>query len=186
MNSGELCSPRAYVRRNFQEIGRLMAEGRAVTMAVASLDGLENPLKVQQLVEALLKEQPQDSPEELVTWVAMRRIAGLEITPWEKPVYGNIFCLISWVWVSWAAGIDVGAELKILDFAEAESELGVFETLALRHWAAAILNLIDGNQDEARRFYRRAVEIGGQFGTESNPAVLWTYAATFFDPRIKS
>jgi hypothetical protein len=37
-----------------------------------------------------------------------------------------------------------------------------------------------GDEVEARRFFRRAVTLGGVYGTPSNPLIQWTYAASFF------
>lgn len=65
--------------------------------------------------------------------------------------------------------------------AEAEDlpvESAVHENV-LRFWRAAILHS-GGDLSESQRLFKRALEIGAHFGTDSHVLVSWSYAATFF------
>lgn len=53
------------------------------------------------------------------------------------------------------------------------------ESLTLFYWGRALQNLLEKDIEEAKRYFDRAMEVGSQFGTPSNPAICWTYCASF-------
>jgi len=169
----------------FQEITRLMTEGRAISMVCEAIEGRVNPLKAQKFVESLLLKQPRDTVENQVTWYAMSRIAGREVH--SGPVFNEgdvdldreLFLATAWAWVVWAAEGPTNKVLSLHKLSLSDEGSSVLHHIALSNWAKAVKSLLAGDQAEAKRFYRRAVEVGGQFGTETNSVIVWTYAATF-------
>lgn len=164
---------------DFLELSRLMSESRAVVMACEAIEGRENPLRVKQFIQGLLGDRPPTT-EDQVAWYAMTRIAG-GATPPAKLEGEGLFEATAWAWMTWVtSGPDQGA-IQVLDRATQEAEgPSVLHHLALSNWAKAVRALHLGEMTEAKRLFRRAVDVGGQFGTESNPTVVWSYAATFF------
>jgi hypothetical protein len=164
-----------------------MTEGRAISVVCKAMEGRENPLKAQKFVESLLNDQPRDTVEDQVTWYAMLRIAGREIHTGQIFYEGDVdhdrelFLAAASAWVAWAAeGPSKRTfNLHLLNLSDEGSS--VLHHIALSNWARAVKSLLAGDHVEARRFYRRAVEVGGQFGTETNSVIVWTYAATFFN-----
>lgn len=181
MDLTDVCSTRSHVSRSFAETTRFMTEGRAITLAILAVDGLENPLKVQQVVKTLLKERPKDSPEEMVIYEAMRVLAGEKVQPTSPPESDDVFENLAWAWQGWACGQKQEAATRLghLDIDKLGSRQGVFSGLALASWAKAIEALILDQPSEAKRHFKRAMDVGGQFGLEINPPILWTYAASF-------
>jgi hypothetical protein len=158
-------------------------------MACEAIEGRENPLKVQQFIKGIFRNQPSDTVEDLVTWYAMGKITQEELPAParidEDPEDSEraLFLAVAWAWMIWISGGSKNsalAELDRLDLQE-ESPL-VLHHLALSNWAFAVRALLKGKTKEAKRRYRRALDVGSQFGTESNSVIVWTYAASFFNP----
>lgn len=162
-----------------------MTEGRAITMALEAVAGRENPLKVQQVVKSLLKVHPTDTLEDALVFEAMKKIVGEPLGEPEAPGTDDAFENLAWAWQSWAIGKDVLYHLTSYDLDASTDQLGVLKGLALASWGKAIENLLRQDQAEAKRHYKRAMDVGGQFGLEINQPILWTYAASFFDPRFR-
>lgn len=185
--SGETFLQSVTVNESFQEISRLMSEGRAVAMACEAIEGRESPLRVQQFIKGLFRNQPSDTVEDLVTWYAMGKIIQEELPAParidEDPEDSEraLFLAVAWAWMTWVSGgskTSALAELDRLNFQE-ESSPNVLHHLALSNWAFAVRALLMGKTKEAKRRYRRALDVGSQFGTESNSVIVWTYAASF-------
>jgi hypothetical protein len=174
---------------SFSEVSRLMTEGRAISVVCEAIAGRENPLKAQRFVEGLLVEQPTETVEDLVTWYAMNRISGREIHPTGPLFYEEgadpdreLFLATSDAWVIWATEGPTSRVLPLHSLNTSEEGSSITHHIALTAWAQAVKNLLAGDLAESKRFYRRAIEVGGQFGTETNSVIVWTYAATFFHP----
>lgn len=184
--SGETFLQPVTVGESFQEIRRLMSEGRAVAMACEAIEGRESPLKVQQFIQGLFRNQPTDTVEDLVTWYAMGKIAQEELPApariEEEPEDSErvLFLAVAWAWMTWVSGGSKASALAELDRLDQEESPSVLHHLALSNWAFAVRALLMGKTKEAKRRYRRALDVGSQFGTESNPVIVWTYAASFF------
>lgn len=94
---------------------------------------------------------------------------------------------ISYAWMMWLVG--KGAEVRGLlsDLrsrqADGEEEIkgraGAVNLMCLYYWLSAVEVLLAGDQETSQRLWRRALEIGGQFGTDSHPLISWTYVASF-------
>ena len=155
-------------------------------MACEAIEGRENPLRVQQFVGALLKSQPLETIEDYVTWCAMMRVYWGDVpTPThieddtENPERA-LFLVTSWAWMMWASGSAREIALKELEGVNLLDEgTSVLHHLALTNWAKATIALLKDDHNEAKRRYRRALDVGGRFGTETNTVVVWTYIATF-------
>lgn len=173
---------------NFREVSRLMTEGRAVMMACEAIEGRENPLKVQRIVRTLWEDQGAETTEDLLTWYAMARILGESPEPPVDDIdeetsdpERDLFVATAWAWMIWATGGPSKLALDELErFDLQEQGISVLHQLALANWAYAVRSLLQDDPQEAKRRFRRAVEVGGQFGTPTNPAITWAYAATFF------
>lgn len=135
--------------------------------------------------------EPRTYSEEVIE-AAMQLIVGEDIValdepllrrPWEAYVSDATGC----AWVDLARGKTALAAREIRRLRKrpiprepAASRSGAIHLLALYFWGEAILQLSSENRKSAHKFYRRALELGSQFGTESHPVISWTYAATFF------
>jgi len=185
MPSGDVFPQPLGMSESFREVSRLMTEGRAISVVCEAIEGRENPLKAQKFVESLLRDQPRDTVEDQVTWYAMARIAGREVHSGPTFDEGDVdhdrelFLATAWAWVMWAAEGPTNKVLPLHKLSLSDEGSSVLHHIALSNWAKAVKSLLAGDRTEAKRFYRRAVEIGGQFGTETNSVIVWTYAATF-------
>jgi hypothetical protein len=155
-------------------------------MACKAIEEKENPLRVQRVVKMLFHDQPTETAEDLLVWYAMGKIVGKELPSPEFPTdedeedKEHLFSTTSWAWMSWAANGPsnrILERLNRLDLKEGPSS--VLHQLALSNWAYAVQALHSNDLVEAKRRYKRSLEIGGQFGTDTNSVILWTYAATF-------
>lgn len=161
---------------------RFLVEGKAMKSLLSVMEGRGDPEFALQLVETLHRDQPQDTPEDLLTWYAMGKILGEDLPDPPKFDLGEdnettLFQTTAWAWMNWASGSDQN-DVE-LDYLKPDMEDGVIHFLALSSWSAAVQNLLNDNWSEARRMYRRAVDVGSQFGTNTSTSILWTYGATF-------
>jgi len=177
------------VNESFQEISRLMSESRAVAMVCEAIEGRESPLRVQQFIQGLFRNQPSDTVEDRITWYAMGKILQSELPAPDRfdeeteDAERALFLSVAWAWVVWASGGSKDSALAELDKLRLQEEgPNVLHHLALSNWAFAVRALLTSKTKEAKRRYRRALDVGSQFGTESNPVITWTYAASFFQP----
>lgn len=126
-----------------------------------------------------------------VTEAALTRILGRPVGPVEPWLNGRnweeqVSEAVGLAWLDWAAGAPDEARRKIHALrAKRKSEsfngrTGAIHLLTLAFWSEAILLSIDEDREGARRFYKRALELGSQLGTDSHPMISWAYAATFF------
>lgn len=160
---------------------RVITEGRAVALCCDAVEGRADPNRAQTLVETLWRDQPTDTVEDRVVWYAMGKVVGALLPAPSTMEAGRdlddrgLFLDTAQAWMTWAS--EGGGHLSWSDRKEGAS---VLQHLSVANWASAVEALLREDLSEAKRYYRRALEVGGQFGTESNSVITWTYAASFF------
>ena len=159
-------------------------EIRAMSAALACLQGGDRE-ETLTLVRAALPMEKPSSVEDLVTQAAMRVILGQPVEPptfepAKRPSDRHLFEVTSRGWLVWASQGDRKETLRGLQALSVPSGKGALHLMALRPWKAAVEALLREEPLESRMLFWRASEMGAQFGTESNPVVQWTYAASFF------
>jgi hypothetical protein len=139
--------------------------------------------------KALAHRTPSPSLNPLLNEViqtALRKIAG-EPAPRKK--YGSptrssseehLIETASIAWLNWASGGEEGRIDPTQIMETRPNESGALHRTTLLLWLSAIERLEANDLQEARRLWQRAIEIGSSLGTESHPAILWSYAASFF------
>lgn len=120
--------------------------------------------------------------EDLLIDVALRKICGLEIRDYnpaalevDEAIADHAFHEGAARWTQWACGVWLS-----FDESTHVSQRSELNRMAISQWLQAIRHLQTGNPVEGRRYFRRAVTLGGLYGTVSNPTIQWTYAASFF------
>jgi hypothetical protein len=88
-------------------------------------------------------------------------------------------------WLVWASGNEPGFVAREHARLQEESSrwttgAGALHRATLGIWFDAIERLDAGDFPEAKRLWNRAIALGSSLGTESHPAILWSYAASFF------
>lgn len=139
-------------------------------------------------IRGIFEGPATDSDESWLAHVAQARILGEPFEPErllsvpDGQADTRLLTYLARAWSCWAAG-EFGAAKALLGAADQDDEAhvpgGHLHTMVLDAWQLAIKALLVGNPQEARRFYRRAMELGSQFGTWSNTAIQWTYVASF-------
>lgn len=179
-----------------QELGGLFAEMDALNAAGKAADGAGDAQEARDLTRAAFDAfDPKDAQDGLAK-AAMAFILGEDVKPLvpkapaAEPWIQHVFESIARAWACWAADPSSPAPLEEVARLRREQKdredvgssrrAGAIQLIALYFWAAGVEALAKNNLDEARRFWKRAIDIGASWGTESHPAVLWTYAATFF------
>lgn len=140
--------------------------------------------------EALLVGRTPQSVEEHVTRAALCKATGTpffnslkvrsEQNSWNEIVYHTVA-------LAWLSYIENGtradglvATIKSLESSFGHIQEGAVELLALGEWAKAVEAITCGSLQTAKKHFERAIEIGSQVGSDSNPTINWTYAASFF------
>jgi hypothetical protein len=95
--------------------------------------------------------------------------------------------VVALAWLAWAAGDHehAFAAVRRLRSKQKRKETfsgrtGALHLMTLSWWSQAVLLLGKGDLAQARRYFKRAIEMGSQFGTDSHPMISWAYAASFF------
>jgi hypothetical protein len=109
--------------------------------------------------------------------------------PWEE----HVAAAVATSWLAWAAGDKPRAQAQIKRLrakrkttVEAfKGRTGAIHLLTLYFWSQAVSELLLEDRRSARRFFKRAIELGGQFGTNSHPMISWAYAASFFEDGVE-
>jgi len=172
-------------------VQEVLREADALSAALSCLDG---PLtdEARTLITAVRDGYPICDTASLLTFEAMslllsnrHRVAVQEPMHPKREVDWAFFDVIAMAWIAWAIGAQPEEPLvelrkmTLLVIETTEGTGGALHLMALHPWVAAVTALLENNLEEARRQYHRATEIGAQLGTETNPAIQWTYAATF-------
>lgn len=165
-------------------LDKVIAEANALTRALAVVEA-DAPIEpAHRACSQYLERHEIDSVEALVIDCALRKICGLPSPTYtstqllEDPLTLEEVLLQEGVirWLDWA-----GAVHALHDFDPVDPQgTSALDRIALTQWLEAVEHLCQGNPDDARRYFRRAVTLGGLYGTPSNPVIQWTYAASFF------
>jgi len=170
---------------------KLLAESKTLSLAADVLEAGSDSLEVRRACrELLVQERRPETVSDLVRWSALRRIIGETFIPdhpgvtepdIEDELELALFEATAHAWLAWLRGSpsEPGKGLRTAREALEGREGGLLHRLALGYWSEAVEALLGDDVPEARRLFRRAIEVGGQFGTESSPTVLWSYVATF-------
>lgn len=178
-----------------RDFRHFMAEADALDTA---LEAIENPARIREAREAL-KALPRGESGNLPEMIVRRAIAKLLGEPFHEGVPTLHWEGVSWegacyeagllAWLSWADGEVDDAARRIQTVRDSQRSLeacdgrpGAIHLLSLYLWLGAIDRLAHGDREEAKRLWRRAMDVGSQYGTESHPAIRWTYAASFLPP----
>jgi hypothetical protein len=172
-------------------VKQLIAEQDALSAVLACVEGRGDREEAKRLTEEALQGHEGGSLEAILTRYAMERIVGRSHAPLpeveleKEPFERHLFETTALAWLLWLTRVqqlDQAQEglRQLLEDGGYQPQGGALHLMALRPWQLAVEALLTGDPQEARRLFRRATEIGSQCGTETNPAVQWTYGATFF------
>jgi len=180
-----------------REIGLVFMEHDAMQAAFAAAEGQGDPAAARALVQQVFVSWRPTDFEGKLTLCAMAKFIGEDLSPFfpqravENPWERRCFETIGRAWAAWAMdplNPEAAYEIRWLreeQVREAQEggdhpkTAGAIHLMALDFWAMAVGTLAQGDPVEAKRLWKRAIEIGGTHGTPSHPAVLWTYAASF-------
>lgn len=171
-----------FVLRN--PIAVTMEQGLALSACLRAVEGSEEPFAAKQLTADVL---PAIQPEDLVETTAAAAMAviagarpprGSDTPVGEAEVSGAITAICA-VWREWIAGRKPDMR-RLAEASTNNASEGVIQAMAVRFWAEALISQIQGEEADARRLWSRAMELASSFGIESQPAISWTYAATYF------
>ena len=171
-----------------REVSHVVREMHALQAAQLVVERGDDPGPAQFLVEEYRAEFEPESLEESVIDVALRRILGAPDARFASderrrtPREALIADSTAIAWATWASGSPKEANLllKRLEGKTKRETGGAIHLLTLSFWRQATALLIEGDSFGARRFFKRAMDLGSQFGTESHPMISWAYAASFF------
>lgn len=181
------------------EVARVAHEMAALQAALLVVEQAAAPKQARLLVRTYLAHLDPATTEERVIEAALRRILGKEVTkppheakapppPLSVDWEAHVADVVSFAWSSWAANDNKRAvdAVKGLRGRRKSREAfsgrtGAIHLLTLSFWSQATLLLIEEDRIGAKRFFKRALELGSQFGTESHPMISWAYAASFFE-----
>lgn len=163
----------------------VLAEMRALN---AGLEVLETHSKREPAFEVIREFATNFVPEtfgDSVKLAAMKLVVGEPPPKLERPRFHSskeqfAADVVSFAWYSWATGNAKQAQklLEGLYAREQEPTTGAVHLLTLSFWASAVMLLIQDDPTNAKRFFRRALDLGSQFGTESHVIISWAYLAT--------
>ena len=175
------------IEPEFSKLIRKTTQSRkALSLALTYLERPGNDLRSEVLTEVrkLFQRSRGSSIEDITIRCALARILNEPFTTpkvevVQSPTVRKRFGVLASAWIEWSAGHNPLALLSTAPAHAAEFG-GALQWMSLDPWQAAIEALASNNTDEARRLFRRSVQLGTQCQTESNPVVQWAYAATFF------
>ncbi len=129
----------------------------------------------------LEKRHPPTQIEEQVVWVALSRIAGVPCRDLPLQPTQDALSFTASSWIRWlTTGHSEDFQIGVLMADREITERSVLDGTTLRLWALACKSLSQGEKKEALRFWKRALEYGGQLGVESYLSVRWSFVATFW------
>lgn len=169
-------------------VQRLLTQSEALSTALAYVERGTGREGVLRLVKLALDGGVFLTVEELTTQSAMYRILGQEgpinhrFDPAVRPYERKLFETIAQAWMIWAAEEPPGEALEALHQLQEDTppKKGALHLMALQPWKLAVEALLEEDLAEAKRRFLRSAELGGQFGTETNPVIQWTFVATLF------
>jgi hypothetical protein len=171
---------------------QVIAESRALLGALSVVEGTKSPQEVTNDVRSF-KEVFHREPNiegaviDTALWVICGRAEDFEVprvTLRDRSLEDGVFQTLAEIWMQWAQRGAAAVDLPALVQLDVEGIRGsMLHRMALQQWKLAIEALVRSNTDEARKRFRRALRIGSEYGTPSNPAIHWTYAASLFHER---
>jgi len=169
------------------QIQRILLEADALSAALLCAEGKGDREDVLRRIEEVLPGLDTADNPSLLTQAAMCHIARRPLQVTLHPGDSTeqwVFEVIARGWVAWATKLGREEARKALRKIPApkgpRQEGGALHLMAMQPWASAVDALLQHDRDEARRFFRRATELASQCGLETNPAIQWTYAASYF------
>jgi len=187
------------------ELQGVLAEMDAQGAAERAVEGQASPEEARLAVQGAL--EMAGPPEDFASFVeqtAMRSILGgpkltstSTRTQEDGPSPGyvrdpqgsspetRLFEKTAQLWLTWLQGDCLRAS-EILPPLRKEAHQGgplasgAVHRRVLLIWLDAVEKLLLEDREAARRLWRRALDVGSSFGTESHPTILWAYIATFF------
>lgn len=181
-----------------KDLNILFLESDAMRAAYNAAEGQGDPEAARALVQQVFVSWRPIDFEGRLTLCAMARVIGEDLSPFfpqgpvDKPWERRCFETIGRAWATWARdpsdpqAAAMIAQLRAeqtsresVEGSEAQRRASAVHLMALYFWAAAVEKLAQGDPAEAKRFWKRAIDVGSSHGTPSHPAVQWTYAASF-------
>lgn len=180
--------------RGDPEVERVISEMNALNAALSSD---VPPRQARAMIQEVERQWPTPrTVSDFTIRAAMARITGNAVpageperTTGEAAAWSvRAFELVALAWLAWTRGETERARFWIRRWAAESADKmnldreGAIQAFAVALWANAVEALVEERPFDARRFFRRVYEVGSSFGTESHPTVLWTMAASFFNP----
>jgi hypothetical protein len=168
------------------QVRRIFDEAAALSAVLQCVEGQGDPAEAISLVEKVAVPKPTDNAGRLVQAAmafVLQKPVSTELAPGDG-LDESIFEAIGRAWIAWATSTGQDQAQKALATIPAprgpQPEGGALHLMAMQPWAQAVSALLQDDLAEARRFFRRATELSSQCGTETNSAIQWTYAASYF------
>lgn len=169
-------------------VRRIILEAEALSAALKYAEGRgDRQDAVLALVKGTYTTHEVEDNISATAHVAMEHILGqarpLPLRPVKRADH-EVFRIIARAWIAWVTGADREESQKALHELPIPRgpipEGGALHLMALQPWAQAVHALLKNDLGESRRMFRRATELSSQCGTETNPAIQWAYAASYF------
>jgi hypothetical protein len=163
----------------------LLAQGEALQSALRVVYLGDRPDDARLRCRSVAHDTRPDNLVEVLLVTAAARIAGdpptiLKLPRMKDDLTPTITTLCR-AWLTWTQGdvpASVLADIRGVQRTETPDE--VVDSMVIQFWAKAMVALFEGDLAEARRLWRRANDLASSFGLDSQPAIAWSYAATFF------
>lgn len=165
-----------------------LAEMKVLSALLSCVAGGPPVPDVRSLVRPVLEAQSPKDAESLVRSFAMMKLLGEPLSPPEleagEGAASRLFVRTARAWMLWAVGrldeAKIALKTTVCEPSPREGG-GEIHLMAIGPWCVGVSALLRDDPEEARRFFRRSVEVGSQLGTETNNAIQWALVATFFD-----
>jgi len=174
----------------------MLAEIKALQSAWRAIEHVSETDEARRIIADIFPRRcaSPTTVEDNAVCASMAKIIGEDAAPfrvarsvseekWEQHVLQTIAC----AWFDWSQGNvetarDVIPKLRAAQQSAQQTgqRKGAINLMTLYMWASAIEALINGDRKESQRLWKRALDLGSHFGTDSHPVVSWTYAASFF------
>lgn len=173
-------------------VSALLAEMDALSAALRAAELGEDPDDAKARVAGMTEHRNPKTIEEFVVAGAMRRILGKlpeapGLRPVKQPWDKQLEEIVGLAWLFWARGDNDRATAILRKLSERQKKhervaarSGAVNVVTLTFWSKAVTHLLEGDRKLAQKFFKRAIEIGSQIGTDSHPMISWAYAATYF------
>lgn len=175
-------------------VARIAHEMDALQASLKVVEEGADPDEARLLGRTYLGRLEPSTIEEHVIEASLLRILGRSVEapiclPRERPWEAHVAEVVALSWLAWAGNDNDRAHalVKSLRSCQKQKETftgqgGAIHLLTLYFWSQAVELLVNADRPGARRFFKRAIEMGSQFGTDSHPMISWAYAASFFEP----